>query len=84
MCRAKCSRKDCKRCLLIVSKIGIICYIGQRPSSLIINFKQVIKSFLVSNVYFTFFLTVVDCTFSLLKSKFMEKSRSNIAYVAGF
>ena len=28
-----------------------------------INFKQVIKPFLVWNIYFTFFLSVVDCTF---------------------
>ena len=30
------------------------------PSSLIINFEQVIKSFLVWNIYYTF---LVDCTF---------------------
>ena len=34
--------------------------VGKRPSSLIMNFEQVIKHFLV---YFTFFLRVVDCTF---------------------
>ena len=37
--------------------------VGERPSSLIFNFQQVIKPFLVWNIYFTFFLTVVDCTF---------------------
>ena len=43
MCKTKRSSKDCKRFLFIVSKIDII--VGQRPSSLIINFEQVIKSF---------------------------------------
>ena len=44
--------------------------VRQRPSSLIINFDQVIKPFLVWNIYFTFFLPVVDCTFykSAIKS----------------
>ena len=37
--------------------------VGKRASSLIINFKQAIKPFLVWNIYFTFFLQVVDCTF---------------------
>ena len=37
--------------------------VGERPSSLIFNFQQVIKPFLVWNIYFTFFLTVVDCSF---------------------
>ena len=32
----------------------------QRLSSLIINFEQVIKPFLVANIYFAFFLTMVD------------------------
>ena len=44
--------------------------VRQRPSSLIINFDQVIKPFLVWNIYFTFFLPVVDFTFykSTIKS----------------
>ena len=39
-------------------------------SSLIITFEQVIEPFLVLNIYFTFFLSVVDCTFykSTIKS----------------
>ena len=39
-------------------------------SSLIINFEQVIKPFLVLIIYFTFFLSVVDYTFykSAIKS----------------
>ena len=32
-------------------------------SSLIVNFEQVIKPSLVWNIYFTFLLSVVDCTF---------------------
>ena len=47
MYKAKRSSKECKRCLFNVSKIDISAISGQRPSSLIINFKQVIKSFLV-------------------------------------
>ena len=41
-------------------------------SSLIINVKQVF-SFLVWNIYFTFFLSVVDCTFnkSNIKSNYI-------------
>ena len=41
-------------------------------SSLIINFKQVF-SFLVWNIYFTFFFSVVDCTFykSNIKSNYV-------------
>ena len=39
--------------------------VGQCTSSLIINFEQVIQSFLVWNIYFTFFLPFLDCTFSL-------------------
>ena len=37
--------------------------VGKGASSLIITFKQVIKPFLVLNIYFTFFLSVVDFTF---------------------
>ena len=44
--------------------------VGEPASSLIINFEQVIEPFLVLNIYFTFFLSVVDCTFykSTIKS----------------
>ena len=47
--------------------------VRQRPSSLIINFDQVIKPFLVWNIYFTYFLLVVDFTFykSTIKSNRM-------------
>ena len=37
--------------------------VGQRPSSLMIDFEQVIKPLLVWNIYFMFFLPVVDCIF---------------------
>ena len=63
MCETKRSSK-CKRCLFIISKIDFI-WSSQRPSSLIINFEQFIKSLLVWNIDFTFFLPVVDCTFLL-------------------
>ena len=39
--------------------------VAQRASSLIINFEQVIKSFLVWNIHFNFFLPLVDCAFLL-------------------
>ena len=44
--------------------------VGEPSSSLIINFEQVIETFLVLNIYFTFFLSVVDCNFykSTIKS----------------
>ena len=58
MCKTKHSSRDCSRCLFIVSKI-----VGEPVSLLIINFEQVIEPFLVLNIYFTFFLSVVDCTF---------------------
>ena len=37
--------------------------VGEPASSLIINFEQVIEPFIVLNIYFTFFLSVVDYTF---------------------
>ena len=37
--------------------------VGVPASSLIINFEKVIEPFLVLNIFFTFFLSVVDCTF---------------------
>ena len=58
MCKTKHSSKGYNRCLFIVSKVDI----RKRASSLIIHFKQVV-SFLVWNIYFTFFLSVVDWTF---------------------
>ena len=44
--------------------------VGEPVSSLIINFGQVIESFLVLNIYFTFFLSVVNyaCYKSTIKS----------------
>ena len=38
--------------------------VGQHPSPFSMNFENVIKYFLVWNIYFTFFLPMVDCTFS--------------------
>ena len=35
----------------------------KRPSSLIINLEEVIRSFLVWSIYFIFFLPVVGCIF---------------------
>ena len=57
----------------LLSKSTLSDQIVQRPSSLIISFEQVIKPFLVWNIYFTFFLPVVDCTFykSAIKSNCM-------------
>ena len=37
--------------------------VGEHSSSFIINFEQVMQPFLVCNIYFTFFLSVVDCNF---------------------
>ena len=71
MCKTKHSSKDCNRCFFIVSKIDIFSdLVRELASSLIINFEQVIEPFLVLNIYFTFFLSVVDCTFyqSTIKS----------------
>ena len=48
-----CNKKQ-KKCLFIVSKIDIIWSNLRTPSSLIINFEQVIKYVLVWNIYFTF------------------------------
>ena len=44
--------------------------LGELPCSLIFKFEQVIKPFLVWNIYFTFFLSVLDCIFykSTIKS----------------
>ena len=60
---------------------------GSDACSLMINFEQVIKSLLVWNFYFTFFLPFVDSAFLL---EYWKYSRPNIAqtsslcYVAGF
>ena len=48
-------------CSLLV-KYTFYDLVGQSPSSFINKFEQVIKTFLVSNLYFTFFLPVVDYT----------------------
>ena len=53
------SSKYSNRCLFIVSKLDII-WSSWKTREL--NFKQVF-SFLVWNIYFTFFLSVVDWTF---------------------
>ena len=66
--------------------------VEQHPSSVMINFEQAMKYFLVWNIYFTFYLPVVDYTFLLeqrepLTSLWLEHrrvtswkySRSNIA-----
>ena len=47
----------------MLAKLKFSDLVGKHVSSLIINFKQVIKPFLVWNTYFTFFLSVVDNTF---------------------
>ena len=72
---------------LLLAKQTLSDLVRQRPSSLIINFEQVIKSFLVWNIHFTFFLPAVDGTFLL---EYWRVSRLNIAQtsslcnVAGF
>ena len=48
----------------LLAKLTFSDLVGKRASSLIINFKDVKKPLLVLNIYFTFFLSVVDCTFS--------------------
>ena len=63
MCKTKHSSKDCNRCLLIVSKKTFSDLVGEPASSLIINFEQVIESFVVLIIFFTFFLSMVNCTF---------------------
>ena len=50
-------------CLLLAKWILFSDLVRQGPSSLIINFEQGIKPFLVWNIYSTFFLLVVECTF---------------------
>ena len=63
MCKTKHSSKDCNRCLFIVSKIDIL-WSSRRTREFINHyFEQVIEPSLVLNIYFTFFLSVVDCTF---------------------
>ena len=72
------SRKDCKRQLFIVSKIDIICYIRTTPQFINYQLERSYKIFLSLKylfhfeIYISHFLPVVDCTFLLLKSKFME------------
>ena len=64
-------------CMFIVRKLTLSDLVRQHPSPLIINFEQVMKFFLVGNIYFTFFLPVVNCTFlrRILKNIF----KGNIA-----
>ena len=47
----------------LLAKYTFSYLVGEGASSLIINFEQVIKPFLVWNIYFTFFLSVDDCPF---------------------
>ena len=47
----------------LLAKLKFSDLVGERTSSLIVNFEQVIKPSLVWNIYFTFFLSVNDCTF---------------------
>ena len=61
MYKTKHSSKDCNRCLSIASKIDIL-WSSRKTREFIINFKQVIKSFLVWSIYFAFSLSVVHCT----------------------
>ena len=59
LCSA-CAIKNTSDAFSMLAKYTLSDLIGEPPSSLIINFEQVIKSFLVWNIYFTF---LVDCTF---------------------
>ena len=61
MCKTKHNSKDCSRCLFIVSKPA---------TSLIIKFEQVIEPFLVLNICFTFFLSVVDYRSTIKRTAF--------------
>ena len=70
MCKTKHSSEDCNRYLFIVSKIDIL-WSSRRAREFINHyFEQVIEPFSVLNIYFTIFLSVVDCTFykSTIKS----------------
>ena len=62
MCKTKHSSKDCNRCLFIVSKTNIFWSCRRIREFINHYFEQVIEPFLVLNIYFTFFLSVVDCT----------------------
>ena len=66
MCKTKHNSKD----LFVVSKKTFSDLVGERANSLIRNSEQVVEPFLVLNIYFTFSLSVVDCTFyrSTIKS----------------
>ena len=76
----------------LLAKEALFDLVGQHPTLLIINFEQVINYFLVWNIYFIFFLPVVDCTFLLeyWRVTSWKYSLSNIAqtsslcYVADF
>ena len=77
MCKTKHSSRDCNTFSDLV---------GEPASSLIINFEQVIEPFLVLNIFFTFFLSVVDCTFykgtiksnCILLSDYVRSSRQEL------
>ena len=47
----------------LLAKQTLFDLVGERASSVIINFEQSIKPFLVWNIYFTFFWLLVDCSF---------------------
>ena len=49
----------------LLAKQTLFDLVRQRPSSLISNFEQVVKSFLVWNIYFSFFSPIANCTFWL-------------------
>ena len=70
MCKTKHSSKYCNRCFSLLAKYTFSDLVEEPASSLIINFEQVIEPFLVLNIFFTFFLSVVDSTFykSTIKS----------------
>ena len=71
----------------ILAKQALFDLVGQSPSSLIINLEQVMKSFLVSNIYFLFLLPVVDSAFLLSTEEQLHVNivrTSFLCYVAGF
>ena len=61
LCSA-CAIKNTSDACSLLAKETLSDLVGESSSSLIINFEQVIKSFLVWHTYFTF---LVDCTFLL-------------------
>ena len=59
LCSAWAMKTESDACSLL-AKQTLPNLVGEYPSPLIINFKQVIKHFLVQNIYLTF---LIDCTF---------------------